>query len=154
MRIFLYCLLIINFAFAAPDSLVGKKYEDLKLKQESCPIKKVSISKHKTWLGYVQFNNGVVVALSSPKYTFAYSLQNKKEDIYKVYITDYKTGKIIDSQTAFYVFGSRIMSVGGDDIIPFSKKVDAQDFLEKQSGKKIYNIDRMSANFINYLELR
>lgn len=154
MRIFLYCLFFVNFVFATPISLVGKKYEDLKLKQESCPIKKVSISKHKLWLGYVQFNNGVVVALSSPKYTFAYSLQNKKEDIYKVYVTDYKTGKIIDSQSAFYVFGSRIMSIGGDDIIPFSKKVDAQDFLEKQSGKKIYNIDRMTANFINYLELR
>jgi nitrous oxide reductase accessory protein NosL len=46
------------------------------------------------------------------------------------------------------------MSVGGDDIIPFEKESDAKEFLEKQSGKKIFGIDRMNANFINYLEMR
>lgn len=158
MKIVVSCLLVVNFLFAQVADLVGKDYASLNITQETCPIKNVPITKHKEWLGYVQFKNGDVVALSAPKYAFAYYIKekdvNKNDQVHKIYMTDHKTGKIIDADGAFYVFGSRIMSVGGDDIIPFEKESDAKEFLEKQSGKKIFGIDRMNANFINYLEMR
>ena len=46
------------------------------------------------------------------------------------------------------------MSVGGDDVIPFAKESDAQEFLEKNSGKKIYRHDRIDKKFIEFLDLR
>jgi len=155
MKFYLVMFIFINSLFGQNiESLVGKKYEDLILKQENCPIKKVPISKYKKWLGYVQFKNSVIVAVSSAKYTFTYAMQNKKNNIHRIYMTDYNTGKIIEAKKASYVFGSRIMSIGGDDIIPFEKKEDAMTFFKKEGGKKIFGIERMTENFINYLELK
>lgn len=156
MKKFLFVFLLIFNSLFATDSLVGKEYKDLNLKQELCPIKNVSIEKHKDWLGFVEFDDGSIVATSSPKYTFAYKFkeENAGKKIKAVYLTDYKTKKIIDSQTAFYVFGSNIMSIGGDDIIPFALEADAKEYFDKHYGKKIFRFDRMTPNFIEYLDMR
>jgi nitrous oxide reductase accessory protein NosL len=145
------------FAYKAED-LIGKTYNDLGLKSELiCPIKNVPIEKHKDWLGYIQYNDNTIDAVSSPKYAFNFFHTEALKHfagIYKLYMTDFKTGKLIDASEAYYVFGSRIMSVGGDDIIPFANEADAKEFLEANSGKKIYRFDRMDKNFINYLDMR
>lgn len=151
----LILLLFFNFLFAT-DSLIGKEYKELNLKQELCPIKGVSIEKYKDWLGYVEFDDGHIVAVSSPKYTFSYYFLEEKSNkkMKAIYLTDYKTKKIIDAKSAFYVFGSNLMSIGGDDIIPFLKEEDSKNFFDKSNGKKIFRYERMTENFINYLDLR
>lgn len=46
------------------------------------------------------------------------------------------------------------MSVGGDDLIPFALESDAKEFFQGNKGKQIYRFDRMTENFINYLDMR
>lgn len=106
MKKLFFLLVFISVTLFGAD-IIGKEYKDLDLKQESCPIKTVSILKHKDWLGYVELKDGKIVALSSPKYAFAYMLIEQKKDdksVLNVYVTDYKTKKIIDAKTAYYVF--------------------------------------------------
>ncbi|NLC28489.1 MAG: hypothetical protein GX780_06920 [Campylobacteraceae bacterium] len=159
MRIVAIWLLAFSIILGASvDNLIGKVYEDLGLKPDLiCPIKNVSIQKHKDWLGYIQYNDSSIDPVSSPKYAFNFfhtdALKNFR-GIFKLYMTDFKTGRLIDASEAYYVFGSRIMSVGGDDIIPFAKEEDAKEFLEANGGKKIYRFDRMDKNFIGYLDMR
>jgi len=158
MRFLLFFGLLFSFAFAEVESLVGKRYEDLKLENNlTCPIKFVPIAQYKKWLGYVQYNDGKVIPVSSPKYTFVYFNTESPKNIngiYKLYMTDFESGKIIEANGAHYVFGSRIMSVGGDDIIPFENERDAKIFLESNAGRKIYGFERMDKNFIDYLDMR
>ena len=59
--------------------------------------------------------------------------------IEKIEVTDYYTTQKVDGQTAFYVTGSDKTSPMGKDFIPFSKKEDAQSFLQEHNGKKIYS---------------
>jgi len=153
-RIF-FLLLFIGISFLEAN-IVGKEYKDLNLKQEFCPIKSVDIKKYTDWLGYIEYTDGKIVAMSSPKYTFAYYIEELKEkkDIKAIYVTDFKTKKIIDAKTAYYVFGSNMMSIGGDDVIPFAKEVDAKEFFQERHGKQIYKFDRMNERFINYLDMR
>ena len=156
MKKLFFLLVFISVTLFGAD-IIGKEYKDLDLKQESCPIKTVSILKHKDWLGYVELKDGKIVALSSPKYAFAYMLIEQKKDdksVLNVYVTDYKTKKIIGAKTAYYVFGSNIMSVGGDDVIPFALESDAKEFYKEKHGRQIYRFDRMTENFINYLDMR
>lgn len=145
------------FGTQAKD-LSGKEFDVLGLKADlMCPIKAVPIGAHKKWLGYIQYNDDSIQPVSSPKYAFNFfhtEALRHFAGIYKLYMTDFKTGKLIDASEAYYVFGSRVMSVGGDDIIPFAEEADAQAFLEANSGKKIYRFDRMDKNFINYLDMR
>ena len=156
-RVIFLSLIFISSLFSA--EILGKNYDDIsKFVQEVCPIKNVDIEKHKNWAGYVELKDGNIVALSSPKYTFAYMLIEQKREgegsVKNVFVTDFKTNKIIDAKTAYYVFGSNIMSVGGDDLIPFSLENDAKEFFKVNNGKQIYRFDRMTENFINYLDMR
>lgn len=156
MKKLFFLLVFISVTLFGAD-IIGKEYKDLDLKQESCPIKTVSILKHKDWLGYIELKDGKIVALSSPKYTFAYMLIEQKKDdksVLNVYVTDFKTKKIIDAKSAYYVFGSNVMSVGGDDVIPFALESDAKEFYKEKHGRQIYRFDRMTENFINYLDMR
>ena len=154
--IFLFFILVSSL-FSA--EILGKNYKEIsKLVQEVCPIKNVDIDKHKDWAGYVELKDGSIVALSSSKYTFAYMLIVQKREgqdsVKNIYVTDYKSKKLIDAKTAYYVFGSNIMSVGGDDLIPFALESDAKEFFKVNNGKQIYRFDRMTENFINYLDMR
>ena len=156
-RIIFLFFILVSSLFSA--EILGKNYKEIsKLVQEVCPIKNVDIDKHKDWAGYVELKDGSIVALSSSKYTFAYMLIVQKREgqdsVKNIYVTDYKSKKLIDAKTAYYVFGSNIMSVGGDDLIPFSLESDAKEFFQGNKGKQIYRFDRMTENFINYLDMR
>ncbi len=156
-KIIFLSLVFMSSLFAT--QILGKTYEEIsKLVQEVCPIKNVDIDKHKDWAGYLELKDGSIIALSSPKYTFAYMLIEQKrvgqDSVKSVYVTDYKNKKLINAKTAYYVFGSNIMSVGGDDIIPFALESDAKEFFQGNKGKQIYRFDRMTENFINYLDMR
>ena len=156
-RIIFLFFILVSSLFSA--EILGKNYKEIsKLVQEVCPIKNVDIDKHKDWAGYVELKDGSIVALSSSKYTFAYMLIVQKREgqdsVKNIYVTDYKSKKLIDAKTAYYVFGSNIMSVGGDDLIPFALESDAKEFFQVNKGKQIYRFDRMTENFINYLDMR
>ena len=156
-KIIFLSLVFLSSLFAT--QILGKTYEEIsKLVQEVCPIKNVDIDKHKDWAGYLELKDGSIIALSSPKYTFAYMLIEQKrvgqDSVKSVYVTDYKNKKLINAKTAYYVFGSNIMSVGGDDLIPFALESDAKEFFQGNKGKQIYRFDRMTENFINYLDMR
>ena len=156
-RIIFLFFIVVSSLFSA--EILEKNYKEIsKLVQEVCTIKNVDIDKHKDWAGYVELKDGSIVALSSSKYTFAYMLIVQKREgqdsVKNIYVTDYKSKKLIDAKTAYYVFGSNIMSVGGDDLIPFSLENDAKEFFKVNNGKQIYRFDRMTENFINYLDMR
>ena len=156
-RIIFLFFILVSSLFSA--EILGKNYKEIsKLVQEVCPIKNVDIDKHKDWAGYVELKDGSIVALSSSKYTFAYMLIVQKREgqdsVKNIYVTDYKSKKLIDAKTAYYVFGSNIMSGGGDDLIPFALESDAKEFFKVNNGKQIYRFDRMTENFINYLDMR
>ena len=69
----------------------------------------------------------------------------------ELYVTDYASGEILRAQDAFYVFGSVLQSARGDDLIPFAKLRDAQDFMREKKGHKILRFREISAKLIDYL---
>jgi len=69
----------------------------------------------------------------------------------ELYVTDYASGEILRAQDAFYVFGSVLQSARGDDLIPFAKLRDAQDFMREKKGHKILQFREISAKLIDYL---
>jgi nitrous oxide reductase accessory protein NosL len=158
MKYLLMLVLLCSTVFGKNLAFEGLGYEDLNITDtQVCPVKQVTLPKNRDFIGVVVYKDNSFDVTSSPKYTFKqmHHVQNTKEkEVAKVYVTDYKTKKLIDTQNAYYVFGSTLMSVGGDDIIPFAKQQDAQEFMQTYKGKKIYTIERMSEKFIDFLEIR
>lgn len=158
MKKFVVLLLAFAISLFAIENLEGKPVSEIKIaKDAQCPIKYVPLEKHRDWFGVIQLRDGKEIVLSSPKYTFQYFyLEGKKheEGINGIYLTDYKTKLLVNAIDAYYVFGSNIMSVGGDDLIVFADEEDAKEFSAKHKGKKIYRHDRMTKKFVDYLEKR
>lgn len=63
----------------------------------------------------------------------------QESNISSIVVSDYSS-KFIAPQSAYFVFGSHIMSLGGDDLIVFAKEKDAKEFSAKNGGKKIIRI--------------
>jgi len=155
-QLFFITLLCVS-VFAEVINLEGLKYQDLEMKDDArCPAKNVPLKENKDFVGVIQYNDGKMDVVSSPKYTFRLLLQEGRKNykgIYKVYLTDYKTKRFIDAGSAYYVFGSNLLTVGGDDVIPFRLEEDAKAFLKKYKGSQIFRHDRMDKKFIDYLEM-
>ena len=76
------------------------------------------------------------------------SSNNTNNSIKKIEVTDYYTTQKIDGKTAFYVTGSDKTSTMGKDFVPFSKKGDAQSFMQEHNGKKIYPFDEITKEVV------
>lgn len=65
-------------------------------------------------------------------------LENISDNIKTVEAVDYNSGKLIDARSAFYVKGSNVKAVmGGESVLAFSKKEDAEKF-QKENGGKVF----------------
>lgn len=158
LRYILSAVFFCSTLYASSLQFEGLTYEDLNVTPtQMCPVKQVPIEKNRDFIGVVVYKDNSFDVMSSAKYTFTqkhHVEKTKEKEVEKLFLMDYKTKKLIDANSAYYVFGSTLMSVGGDDIIPFKNEVDAKEFKKKHKGKKIYRVDRMNESFINYLEIR
>lgn len=63
-------------------------------------------------------------------------MENIENQIKSIEAVDYNTGKLVEAKSAFYVKGSSIKPVmGGESVVAFEKKEDAEKFWKKNGGK-------------------
>ncbi len=96
------------------------------------------------------------IAFCAPRCMFIHladSSNNVATSIEKMEVTDYYTTQKINGTTAFYVTGSDKTSPMGKDFVPFSKKEDAQSFMQEHNGKKIYSFEEINKDVV-VLELK
>ncbi|ARR01087.1 MULTISPECIES: nitrous oxide reductase accessory protein NosL [Campylobacter] len=120
----------------------------------TCPIKFIDVFKYPDWIAAVEYKNGKKVLFSSAKQMFYYIYTSKPKEVVplkKLYVTDYKTKELIEATDAFYVFGSRIVSFSGDDLIPFRSYDDAKEFADKTSASRIFEFSKINKKLIDYL---
>lgn len=119
----------------------------------TCPVRFVDVAKQPKFACFLIYKDGDKIALSSVKAMFHYFYtQNYNHGLLKqMLVSDYKSGELIDATSAFYVFGSRIVSASGDDLIPFATLEDAKEFMKANSGHKIFEQKDISKKLIDYL---
>lgn len=63
-------------------------------------------------------------------------MENIKKELKTLEAVDYNTGNLIDANKAFFVRGSDIKPVmGGQSVVSFAKKEDAEKFQKEHGGK-------------------
>ncbi|AII14418.1 nitrous oxide reductase accessory protein [Campylobacter iguaniorum] len=150
MRNVFLCALVC--AFCLGENL--KDSEFFKDTNTTCPIKFIDVFNHPDWISVLEYKNGQKVLFSSVKPMFHYFYTDSYKHISplkKMYVTDYKSKELIDAASAYYVFGSRVVSNSGDDLIPFLSLEDAKDFMAKNSGHKIMEFKDINKKLIDYL---
>lgn len=148
-------LLLGILLYGTDESFIGKSVMQIKDENTTCVVRftDTKMKKYSQFAAVIVYKNGKKEFFSSTKYMLRYYYGNEKA-IEKIYVSDYKTSKIIAPENAYYVFGSRIMGAGGDDLIVFANETDAKEFSTKNSGKRILRFKEISKRLIELLDMR
>lgn len=150
-KVLLSGLLFSSFLFAEPISTTK---EDLGL------IRNLKIYKYPHWVAQVVTTHNEKIYFSSPKSMFEYYFLFKRwpefkvntvDDMAEIKVTDYKTYAAIDARRAYYVYGSNITSISGDDLVPFKNEYDAKEYSKNHNGKRIFRFSQVKHQLIDLL---
>jgi len=158
-------LVMASFTFAS--SLLPKYVQKVYVmdydKNTSCLVRHLKVYKEPRWVSKIELTNGKKVFFSSPKSMFEfyhrpgkwYDFGVKSEEDFKdIIVSDYETLKLIDAKKAYFVYGSRAQSPGGDDLPAFSSKKQAEHFAKKYNGKRVMSFKNISPALIKLINGR
>jgi copper chaperone NosL len=147
VRNLLYIALALVFVASAPLVSVAAQTVDLpdgsKLDlSTSCPVCNMKLEDSKAGVAAVVFKEGKVVGFDSAGDMFRYVLAPVKysistENIKNIFVTEHGTKKFMDAKQAFFVVGSEVQAGMGAEVVPFSKKEDAEKFNSENKGKRV-----------------
>jgi nitrous oxide reductase accessory protein NosL len=142
---------------------VEEKYFLAYDKNTTCLVRQIPVYKDPLWVAKIEVRSGKTVYFSSPKAMFEfyfrpgkwYEIGVKSErDFSKIVVTDYGTGKPVNGETAYYVYGSDVTSPGGDDLVAFGSKEAAEKFSKEHSGARVMTFDEVSDALIRLINGR
>ncbi len=137
--IFVIGLFLASSAIAAVMNLPdGAKLDTSK----ECPICHMNADHGAPGPAAVVFKDGKVVGFDGAGDMFRYVLNPAKYEfdaanIKDVYVTDYTSKQFLDAKAAVYVLDSDVSASMGPEVVPFSKKEDAEKFKSEHKGEKI-----------------
>jgi nitrous oxide reductase accessory protein NosL len=91
------------------------------------------------------FKDGHTVGFEGARCLFIYNTIPKRfgidvTNITNSYVTDFKSGRMIDTKGAHLVLGTGVNGPMGHDLIPFSSKEEAEKFKMEYKGKRIVDL--------------
>jgi nitrous oxide reductase accessory protein NosL len=97
------------------------------------------------------FKDGRVVGFEGARCLFIYNTIPRRfginvDDIVRRYVTDFTTWKMIDVKGASLVLGSTVMGPMGYELVPFSKREEAEKFKTDYSGKRLVDFSSVGAS--------
>jgi nitrous oxide reductase accessory protein NosL len=126
-------------AAAATVDLPGGAKLDLTV---PCPVCGMKPETSKLGPAAAVFKDGKVVGFDAAGDMFRYVLDPKKygfdsANIKDLFVTEYGAKNFIDAKKAFYVVGSDVVGDMGPEVVPFSKKENAEKFKSEHHGKNV-----------------
>lgn len=147
------CLSVLMFG-GEKGFLIDKKEHDL-----TCGLKPY---KYPRWSSEISLSNNKKIHFVSVKCMMLFYYKNStwhdlgvngKEDIKSLKVQDFNTLNTLSAKDAYYVFGSKKVGPKGDDLIPFSNKKDADDFMKLNGGSRVLMFKDFKVNLFDYLNL-
>ncbi len=167
MRYLLIAFVLFSGLLSANTDLkpfnVEKKYFLTYDKNTSCLVRHLKVYKAPNWVAKIKVRNGKVVYFSSPKSMFEFYFRPGKwhevgvkseRDFSEIVVTDYETGKPVNAETSYYVYGSNVTSPAGDDLVPFATKEAAEKFSKTHHGARVMPFEKVSDALIRLINGR
>jgi len=126
----------------------------------TCLVRHIKLYKNPKWVAKITVKNGKVVYFCSPKSMFEFYFRpakwydigvRKESDFKEILVTDFNTLKAINAKDAFFVYGSRVISPAGDDLPAFATKREAEEFVKKEGGSRVFSFDKVPYGLIKLL---
>ena len=125
-------------------------------KEVKCPVCGMFVAKYPKWAALITENNrthyfdGVKDMMKF--YIFDVDFPYDRTKISNMEVTDFYTLRSIDAKKAFYVIGSDVFGPMGNELIPFSTKDAAENFMKDHSGEQIIIFDEITPKLVMGLD--
>jgi nitrous oxide reductase accessory protein NosL len=132
-------------------------------KETRCVVRNFFIYKNPKWAAKIELINGKKLFFSSPKSLIEFYHRPGKwfdigvkseKDFKDIIVTDYQTMKLLNAKDAYFIYGSRVHSPSGDDLISIGSKEEAEVFRKKYSGKRIFKFNEIPDALIRLINGR
>ncbi len=129
------------------------------------PVYMMDTTKYPKFGAKIILSNGKEIYFATVKSMFDFYFRprnfpeykiKKEGDFKKLLVKEYLSGKYIDAKKALFVFGSRLQSPKGDDLIPVRNKDALNIYMLKYGGTKVLDfndIKRRGIALIKYLDM-
>ena len=124
--------------------------KSIKVPQKAkCPICGMFVAKYPKWAAQVKIDKHNLY-FDGVKDMMKWIFKNEKK-INKIFVTDYYTTNKIEAKKSFYVIGSNVYGPMGNELIPFSSKEKAQEFMKNHEAKMIIEFNKITKQLVKSL---
>lgn len=149
---------IISLIFFLSLLVAGSSFADFPVKpskKDKCPVCGMFIAPYPAWVAEIQFKDGTHVFFDGPKDMFKFIFHIKKymrgktkDDIARVYVTEYYTTKLMPAKDVYFVTGSDILGPMGEEFVPIMDKAEAETFMKDHKGKRMLTFEEIKPDDI------
>ena len=125
-------------------------------KEAKCPVCGMFVSKYPKWSARVSIEgkkfyfDGVKDMMKY--YIFDSDFPYDREEIEQMEVSNFYTLSTIPAKEAFYVMGSDIYGPMGNELIPFSTKTEAENFMKDHKGEQIVEFKNITGKMVMALD--
>lgn len=134
-------VLLVCFGLMCILPMTSQAKSDSVTADTRCSVCGMFVAKYPQWLASLTLDSGKVLYFDGVKDLIAYYLSPAEfggvsgEVIKEIAVTDYYNQKQTDGKTAWFVVGSDVLGPMGHELIPFTSKEAAENFLKDRSKR-------------------
>ncbi len=135
----------------------GSSPEEQVDQDSRCPVCGMFVAKYQQWLTQLRMSDGSIESFDGVKDLMAYYFSPQQYGAAKtvtvtaVSIRDYYSQGWSDGLVATYVIGSDVYGPMGHELIPFSSREGAENFLKDHHGKQIFSFSEITPEIVESL---
>ena len=147
------CLIFFAQVTIGAEAKVGEQID----KDTRCPVCGMFVAKYQEWLAQLSMSDGSIETFDGVKDMMAYHFSPQQfggDDavtVTAVSIRDYYSQEWSDGREAMYVLGSDVYGPMGHELIPFSSRAAAENFLKDHHGKQVISFSEITSELIESL---
>lgn len=125
-------------------------------KEAKCPVCGMFVEKYPKWSALVMIE-GKIFYFDGVKdmmkyYIFDSNFPYDREKIEEMAVTNFYTLSAIPAKEAFYVIGSDVYGPMGNELIPFTSKKEAENFMKDHKGEKLVEFKEITGKMVMALD--
>jgi nitrous oxide reductase accessory protein NosL len=140
-----FCLFTFAFLLLTSSCGPGDRSVPAGALMGSCPVCRMKVRASDDWAAEIYFKDGTKVMFESPVHMLAFNLapeefqtnaaHNDPANVDRIMVKDYQSKQPFDARQATLVFESKVEGPMGRDVVPFSKREDAESFIASHGGR-------------------
>jgi copper chaperone NosL len=127
--------------------------------RDRCAVCGMFVAEYPSWVAAIELEHGRRLFFDGPKDMFRFLLEPEtyargedvdRDDVERIWVTDYYTTRMIDATTAFYVVGSDVTGPMGPELVPMATREAAESFTADHGGDRVLAFAEVTSDAVKH----